>query len=313
MDSLYGSLLYGPQPGAEGPEGPPAGRKKGPADDIFAEPPAGAAQQERVAGPEGPPTVEGPQPAPQGGKEPSATPLPQAFSAAKLMMPPVRKKAEPVGNKRVMPTLDMSKLQEEKEALLRQRASAEKKEATSSPATASSAGSTAGLGASRGAGLGATSSGATPATGSTASAGAASASAVSISSAGLYGSPDEEYDPAKPNDYDEFCRRRMRQKAEEEMARRREEALARQQAQTAAAKPPEPKEDDFATRMMKKMGWKEGQGCGKEAQGMTAPLIMKKVDRATAVITGGRSERPRSSQLGSLALNRLKRIPRKKC
>merc|ERR1719468_977190 len=91
--------------------------------------------------------------------------------------------------------------------------------------------------------------------------------AASTATSSLYGDPEEEYDPAKPNDYDEFCRRRMRQKAEEEMERRRQEALARQQQ---AAKPPEPKEDDFATRMMKKMGWKEGQGMGKDSQGMAA-------------------------------------------
>lgn len=38
----------------------------------------------------------------------------------------------------------------------------------------------------------------------------------------LVGSFSQEYDPAKPNDYDEFCRRRMRLKAEEEMEKRRQ-------------------------------------------------------------------------------------------
>ena len=28
----------------------------------------------------------------------------------------------------------------------------------------------------------------------------------------------------------------------------------------------EPKEDDFATKMLKKMGWKEGSGLGKDGQ-----------------------------------------------
>merc|ERR1711920_330257 len=102
------------------------------------------------------------------------------------------------------------------------------------------------------------------------------------------GSPDEEYDPAKPNDYDEFCRRRMRQKAEEEMEKRRQESLARQQQ---AAKPPVPKEDDFATKMMKKMGWKEGSGLGKDGQGMSTPLIMGKTDSATAVVVPGGEKR----------------------
>ena len=118
----------------------------------------------------------------------------------------------------------------------------------------------------------------------------------------------QEYDPAKPNDYDEFCRRRcsmshlvhvlmpcsvalcsvfqrMRQKAEEEMEKRRQalvcldwtaqnhtvastqEAAARQQAKAPQAKEAAQHcslrkrlpchdlfKDDFATKMMKKMG-----------------------------------------------------------
>ncbi|CAE8683760.1 unnamed protein product, partial [Polarella glacialis] len=97
-----------------------------------------------------------------------------------------------------------------------------------------------------------------------------------------------EYDPAKPNDYDEFCRRRMRQKAEEEMERRRQEMVARQQER---AKPPEPQEDDFATKMMKKMGWKDGTGLGKEGQGMATPLVMQKTDqRAGKIVEGQKRE-----------------------
>jgi len=312
LDSLYGSLLGerppagpAPMPGTEaagaaspasaaasGGASPPAAKKKGPVDDIFSEPPTQAAappaaqEPAAAAAPTGPPTAAAAAaagPSAQPGKEPSSNPLPQAFSAAKLMMPPVRKKAEQP--KRAMPALDLSKLQAEKEALLRQRAEAKKDDSKPSPASGAGLGAGAGLGsqASR-AGLGEDATAGTPATGST-------ASAVSLASGptSLYGSPDEEYDPAKPNDYDEFCRRRMRQKAEEEMERRRQEAAARTQA---AAKPPEqPKEDDFATRMMKKMGYKEGQGLGKDNQGMTAPLIMKKVDNATGVIAPGQQKR----------------------
>ena len=36
------------------------------------------------------------------------------------------------------------------------------------------------------------------------------------------------------------------------------------------------KKDDFAWRMMKKMGWKEGRGLGKQDQGMTTPLEVKR-------------------------------------
>merc|ERR1719215_186588 len=84
----------------------------------------------------------------------------------------------------------------------------------------------------------------------------------------------------------------MQQKAEEEMERRRQDAIARQQKQQqAAAKAAEPKEDDFATRMLKKMGWKEGTGLGKEGQGMQTPLVMKKTDRAAGVIAEGQGKR----------------------
>lgn len=292
-DSLYGNLLSGSPDEIKVPK--QSKQSKGPAkdevknldeedgDDIFADGPPAA------EGPVGPMT--GPAPAPQGSdaaaeeeeevktvgpataekaaqeeKAKSAAPLPAAFAAAKLMMPAVRKKAEPPP-KRTMPSLDLQKLQQEKEALLRQRvsAAAEKKDDASKHAGMSgfSAASTKHdpVG-DRGAGV----------------------STSSITSAMLYGSPDEEYDPAKPNDYDEFCRRRMRIKAEEEMERRRQELLAKQQA---AEKPPEPKEDDFATKMMKKMGWKEGAGLGKEGQGMAAPLIMKKTDQRAGIITEG--------------------------
>lgn len=114
----------------------------------------------------------------------------------------------------------------------------------------------------------------------------------------LYGDPDEEYDPAKPNDYDEFVRRRMRLKAEEEMERRRQESQSRQQANKA---PEQPKADDFATKMMKKMGWKEGSGLGKDGQGMAAPLVMKKTDARAGVITEGqrRNEAPPQPQQAS--------------
>jgi len=75
------------------------------------------------------------------------------------------------------------------------------------------------------------------------------------------------------------------------MERRRQDAVNRQQA-GSAAKAPEPKEDDFATKMLKKMGWKEGSGLGKDGQGMATPLVMKKTDVATGVITEGQKRQP---------------------
>lgn len=222
-----------------------------------------------------------------------------------MMMPPVRKKAEPITAKRNVPTLDILKLQQEKEALLRQNAAAAKRKedvvrpvASTSVASASAPATSSRSAPASGGSDGATAEAAGGLSLSSATSAGSAVAAVSSSSGGstfLYGSPDEEYDPAKPNDYDEFCRRRMQQKAEEEMERRRQDAVARQQQQQqAAAKAAEPKEDDFATRMMKKMGWKEGAGLGKDGQGIQNPLVMKKTDQRAGVIAEGQSKRDAS-------------------
>lgn len=284
LDSLYGNLLGSTKPAAftgpvgpvgpgalpgpqrEGPMGPPIGPVMGPAgppvgkvvagDDIFA------------------PQVQG---APKESKdEPRHAPLPQSFAAAKLMMPPARKKVESTGKRSMLPPLDIQKLQEEKEALLRQRAAAADKESEKLPA------------------------------GDASDVSAVSPTGTGTSPLSLFGSPDEEYDPAKPNDYDEFCRRRMRLKAEEEMERRR--ALARQKVKEAEP----PKEDDFATRMLKKMGW-QGGGLGKEGQGIAAPLVMQKTATAQgAIVQGTKREaaapEPQPEKRAKKEVNRPSRI-----
>lgn len=282
LDSLYGNLL-GPAPNPQGrsedvtaaSSAVSAGPKKE-ADDIFAQPLNKDATP--AAGKDAPEQAAKPEAAP-------APSLPQAFSAAKLMMPPVRKKAEPAPGKKPMPAFDIQKLQEEKEALMRQRAAAAApKEVDKAPSGGSSpSNATSWLG-------GSNPSSAVAASDDGAGLAPAASSTASLSTS-LYGSPDEEYDPAKPNDYDEFCRRRMRLKAEEELEKRRQEALARQQAKTPAVA--EPKEDDFATRMLKKMGWKEGAGLGKEGQGMATPLVLKKTDqKAGTIVEGAKREAP---------------------
>ncbi|XP_047325629.1 DNA-damage-repair/toleration protein DRT111, chloroplastic [Impatiens glandulifera] len=149
----------------------------------------------------------------------------------------------------------------------------------------------------------------------------------------------EEYDPAKPNDYEEYRREKKRKTMEAEMKRemdrRRqedeerererkekeaaekekhrdlnisgEEAWKRRAAMSGAVpRSPSPPSnvDGFsigksetvglgigaggqmsaAQRMMAKMGWKQGQGLGKQEQGITTPLMAKKTDKRAGVI-----------------------------
>lgn len=268
MDSLYGNLL-----GSDAGEG--ATRKE---DDIFAEPKGAAPSRSSDGGTADPveklPTEKKVTDDKEKGP-PSSTPLPQTFSAAKLMMPPVRKKVEPA-RRPSMPALDLSKLAAEKEALMKQRAAAE----TSSKAVSAAS---------------SVSSVAKP---------VETDSAAVASTAPL--SEPIEYDPAKPNDYDEFCRRRMRQKAEEEMEKRRQEAAARQQA----SKAPQAKEEDFATKMMKKMGWKDGAGLGKEGQGMVNPLVMQKTDQKTGRIVEGVKREATAAPAGQPESKQAKASPK---
>merc|ERR1712216_820388 len=84
--------------------------------------------------------------------------------------------------------------------------------------------------------------------------GDASASAAAKASAV---SADEEYDPAKPCDYDALCKERIRKRAAEEMEKRRRIEEEKQRKANEPKVPEPPKEEDFATKMMKKMGWKE--------------------------------------------------------
>lgn len=95
---------------------------------------------------------------------------------------------------------------------------------------------------------------------------------------------EEEYDPAEPNNYDEYCRRRKKDQAAKALRKHQEAAVARQ---AAALLPKEAKEEDFATKMMKKMGWQEGQGLGSDGQGMTAPLVMRKTDKSAGEVVMG--------------------------
>ncbi|KAF4676793.1 hypothetical protein FOL47_004964 [Perkinsus chesapeaki] len=91
---------------------------------------------------------------------------------------------------------------------------------------------------------------------------------------------EDEYDPMHPNDYDIINRERKRKAQEEDLAERKEIAMI-------AAKPAVQKES-AGTKLLKKMGWTEGQGLGAKNQGIAAPLVHRKIDATQGKIEIGK-------------------------
>ena len=57
-----------------------------------------------------------------------------------------------------------------------------------------------------------------------------------------------------------------------------------------------------AMRMMQSMGWSEGEGLGRERQGMATPIILQKTDKRTGIIVNAEPlNRPPPQQVSSLS------------
>eukprot|EP00966_Prymnesium_polylepis_P259726 5999500-Prymnesium_polylepis.1 len=126
----------------------------------------------------------------------------------------------------------------------------------------------------------------------------------------------QPYDPAVPNEYEDWLREEAARKKAAELERQlqlKQEKASKAFSTLAAgvvppADDPDPKrqriapagpppppgpaaaggegdgEGDPGLSMLQKMGWSEGSGLGKSGQGMKTPLMAKKMDGATGVI-----------------------------
>lgn len=98
---------------------------------------------------------------------------------------------------------------------------------------------------------------------------------------------EDEYNPLQPNeysDYKEILKKKRKEKKYQAKEHERMLNVLHAVASGTSIEKAEEKKDDFGTRMMKKMGWKNGQGLGKDSQGISVPLMAKTTDGQVGVI-----------------------------
>ena len=96
----------------------------------------------------------------------------------------------------------------------------------------------------------------------------------------------EEYDPEKPNDYDEI------QQQKKHPLKISPDEIPKNFAQVSSV------DSKIGEKLLKKMGWSEGRGLGKNEQGMVTPIIVRKVEGRSKTI--GVIESASSSGMNSL-------------
>jgi len=96
---------------------------------------------------------------------------------------------------------------------------------------------------------------------------------------------EDEYDPEIPNEYATYKKvLQENRKTERAKKREQEDMLAiLQEVAKGNTEPSGGNQGNFGARLMRKYGWKAGQGIGKDLQGIATPLVAK-TDGKTGVI-----------------------------